>query len=89
MQVEGGVVDDVAQHGPGVADHRHAVLPDLLDEAVRLQAAGQRDARATHHRPAQRDQQPRLVMQRGQAVDGVAAPSAAAEAVPNADNAQR
>jgi hypothetical protein len=42
-------------------------------EAVRLQPAGQRDAGPADDRAAQADQQPGLVMQRGQAVHGVAA----------------
>ena len=70
---EAGLVDDVAQHGPGVGDHRDAVLADLLHEPVRLQAAGQRDAGSTDDGAAERHQQAGLVMQRGQAVDGVAA----------------
>ena len=72
-QRERRIVDDLAQHRPRVGHHRDAVLADLLDEPVRLQASRQRDAGAADHRAAQADQQPGLVMQRGQAVDGVAA----------------
>ena len=71
LQRERRVVDDVAQHRPGVGHHGDAVLTYLLDEPVPVQAPGQRDARAADDRAAQADQQRGLVVQRRQAVDGV------------------
>ena len=72
-QRERRIVDDLTQHRPGVGHHRHAVLADLLQEPVRTQPARQRDARPADDRAAEAHQQPGLVVQRGEAVDGVAA----------------
>ena len=71
VQDERRVVDDIAEHGPGVGDDRDAVLTYLGDESVRSQAARQRDAGAADHRATEADQQPGLVMQRRQAVHRV------------------
>ncbi len=69
----GRVVEDLAEHGPGVGHHGDAVLAHLLDESGPVQSARQRDAGAADHRAAQADQQRGLVVQRRQAVHGVAA----------------
>ena len=67
------IIDDLPQHRPGVRHHRDAVLTDLLQEPVRAQTPRQGDARAADDGAAERHQQPGLVVQRGEAVDGVAA----------------
>ena len=72
-QGKSGVVDDVAQHRPGVGDDGDTVLAKLGSESVGLQPTGQRDAGAADYGSAEADQQRGLVVQRCQAIHRVGA----------------
>ncbi|SKZ52589.1 Uncharacterised protein [Mycobacteroides abscessus subsp. abscessus] len=65
------IVDDLMHHRPGVGDHADAVLVDLLDKSIRIQAARQGNSSTAGHRTANAHQQAGLMMHGRQAVHGV------------------
>ena len=83
-------IDDAAQRRPRVADVRRAVAPHLVPERVGVVGERHREPRTAGDRATDRHQQCRRVVQRRDAAETVSpGRSAAALAVPSADNAHR